>query len=257
MRKLGIGLLTAAAVLTGAWAGMGTALAAPASTRPSIYSAEQAGAAVGAPRVHYRYVQTSFNLPNSSKLPYASGGGLSVQLRSADDIFVLGISTTQGNSNWNAAAADFQPGSCTSPSCIAYSNGNSPVMSTGDNITLSAYYNSGNGFLYYNATDNTTGAVFAGRFSDPGALFSSARVGAEFADYPAGTPASPFQDPPADYRLALLTGTQITQLNGTHVTLNGSSQVIETSDGTAHGKVQVNAPTVYNNGHNTGIWVRH
>ena len=32
---------------------------------------------------------------------------------------------------------------------------------------------------------------------------------------------------------------------------------IETSDGTSSGTVQLNAPTVYNNGQNTGIWVRH
>ena len=36
-----------------------------------------------------------------------------------------------------------------------------------------------------------------------------------------------------------------------------SSQVVESSDGTKTGTVQVNAPTVFNNGMNTGIWVRH
>jgi hypothetical protein len=35
------------------------------------------------------------------------------------------------------------------------------------------------------------------------------------------------------------------------------AMVIETSDGTKNGTVQVNAPTVYNHGQNTGIWVRH
>ena len=63
--------------------------------------------------------------------------------------------------------------------------------------------------------------------------------------------------PAADFRLALLTNTKVTQLNGTHVSLVKSSQVVETSDGTKTGKVQVNAPTVFNNGQNTGIWVRH
>lgn len=255
MRKLGIGLLTAATVLTGAWAAAGPALAAPAS-RPVIYSAEQAGAAVGATRVHYRYVETTFTLPNSSKIPYSSGGGLSVQLRSADDIFVLGISAVPG-SPWNAAAVDLQPGNCTSSGCINYSNPNSPAMQSGDTVTLSAYYNAGNGFLYFNATDHTTGATFAGRFHDEGALFGSVRVGAEFAVFPAATPGSPFISPPSDFRLALLTGTKVTQLNGTHVTLNGSSQVVETSTGTSGGHVQVNAPTVWNNGANVGIWVRH
>jgi hypothetical protein len=33
--------------------------------------------------------------------------------------------------------------------------------------------------------------------------------------------------------------------------------VVETSNGTSTGTVQVNAPTVFNDGHNTGIWVRH
>ena len=139
MRRLAIGFLAAAAVT----APLITTTAASASTdvtRPVVFSAEQAGAAIGAPRVHYRYVQTTFTLPNSSKLPYTSGGGISIQLRSPGEIFVLGISAVPG-SQWNAAAVDVQPGSCTSGGCIVYTNANSPVMDAGDSITLSAYYN--------------------------------------------------------------------------------------------------------------------
>jgi hypothetical protein len=256
MKKVGIGLLTAAAVLTAAMVTSTTAFAAPATTRPMVFSAEQAGAAVHKSRVHYRYVATTFTLPNSSKIPYSSGGGLSVQLRSGPDIFVLGISAIPG-SQWNAAAVDVQPGNGTTAADIFYSNGNSPVMNAGDSVTLSAFYNTANSFLYFNATDHTAGTAFSGRFSDPGAFFSSVRVGAEFAVFPAGTPASAFIDPAQDFRLALLTSTKVTQLNGTHVGLVNSAQVVETSDGTSTGTVQVNAPTVYNNGQNTGIWVRH
>lgn len=255
MRRLAIGLVAAAAVMAPLITSA-AASASPAVTRPVIFSAEQAGAAVHATRVHYRFVATTFNLPNSNKIPYTSGGGLSVQLRAADDVFVLGISAVPG-SQWNAAAVDLQPGNCTSGSCIFYSNGNSPVMNAGDNVTLSAFYNASTGFLFFKANDNTSGTFFAGRFSDPGALFASVRVGAEFAVFPAATPGSAFIDPAADYRLALLTNTKVTQLNGTHVSLVPSAQVVETSDGTSTGIVQVNAPTVFNNGHNTGIWVRH
>jgi hypothetical protein len=255
MRRLGIALLAAAAV-TAPLMTSAAASASPSVTRPVIFSAEQAGAAIRAPRVHYRYVQTTFKLPNSNKLPYSSGGGLSVQFRSNDEVFVLGISAVPG-SQWNAAAVDLQPGNCTSGGCIQFSNGNSPVMNAGDSVTLSAFYNTSNSFLYFTALDNTSGAMFSGRFSDPGALFSSVRVGAEFAIFPAGTPGSAFVPPAADFRLALLTKTKATQLNGTHVSLVKSAQVVETSDGTKTGKVQVNAPTVFNNGQNTGIWVRH
>lgn len=256
MRRLGIGFMAAAAVLAGGLTSATAAWAGPAATRPVSYSAEQAGAAVSATNVHYRYVQTTVTLPDSNSLPYSSGGGLSVQLRSADDVFVLGISSVPG-SQWNAAAVDLQPGSCTAGSCITYSNGSSPLMNAGDSVTLSAYYNAGNGFLYYTAQDTTSGAVFAGRFSDQGALFGSVRVGAEFADFPAATPGSSFVPPASDFRLALLTRTGVTQLNGTHVNLNGSAQVVETSTGTSAGTVQVNAPTVWNNGTNLGVWVRH
>jgi hypothetical protein len=255
MRRIGIGIVAAAAVM----APFITAAASSASvavTRPVIFSAEQAGAVVHAPRVHYRFVATTFRLPNSNKIPYSTGGGLSVQLRSADDVFVLGISAVPG-SPWNAAAVDLQPGNCTSAGCIVYSNGNSPVMNAGDSVTLSAFYNASTGFLFFQATDHTSGALFAGRFGDPGALFGRVRVGAEFAVFPAGTPGSAFIDPAADYRLALLTNTKVTQLNGTHVSLVPSAQVVETSDGTSAGIVQVNAPTVFNSGMNTGIWVRH
>jgi hypothetical protein len=255
MKRLGIVLLAAAAV-TAPLVTSAAASASPAVTRPVIFSAEQAGAEISAPRVHYRYVQTTFTLPDSSKLPYSTGGGLSVQFRSNDDVFVLGISAVPG-SQWNAAAVDLQPGNCSSGGCIQYSNANSPVMNAGDSVELSAFYNASTGFMFYTAQDNTSGAIFSARFSDPGALFGSVRVGAEFADFPAGTPGSAFVPPAADFRLALLTVTKVTQLNGTHVSLVKSSQVVETSDGTKTGKVQVNAPTVFNNGQNTGIWVRH
>jgi hypothetical protein len=254
MRKLGIGIVAAAAVMAPLFISAAAASASPAVTRPTIFSAEQAGAAVGAPRVHYRYVETTFTLPNSNKLPYSSGGGLSIQFRSNADVFVLGISAVPG-SQWNAAAVDVQPASCTSAGCIVYSNANSPQMNSGDSVTLSAFYS--DGFMHFTAQDHTSGAVFAARFADLGALFSSVRVGAEFAVFPAAAPGSPFITPPADFRLALLTNTKVTQVNGTHVSLVTSSQVVETSTGTSAGHVQVNAPTVFNNGQNTGIWVRH
>jgi hypothetical protein len=256
MRRSAIGGLVAAAAVMAPLILSAAASASPALSRPQIFSAEQAGAQVHKTRVHYRFVATTFKLPNSNKIPYTSGGGLSVQLRSADDIFVLGISAVPG-SQWNAAAVDLQPGNCVTAGCIFFSNGNSPVMNAGDSVTLSAFYNASTGFMFFKATDNTADTIFAGRFSDPGALFGGVRVGAEFAVFPAGTPASAFIDPAADFRLALLTNTKITQLNGTHVSLVPSAQVVETSDGTSTGIVQVNAPTVYNNGHNTGIWVRH
>jgi hypothetical protein len=256
MKRLGMGLLAAVTVLTGALTTAAAAWAAPAVTRPVIFSAEQAGAAVSAPRVHYRYVATTFTLPNSNRIPYTSGGGLSIQLRSGPDVFVLGISAVPG-SQWNAAAVDLQPGNGTTGDAIFFSRANSPVMTSGDSVTLSAYYNTSNGFLYFRAQDNTSGAIFSGRFSDPGAFFGSVRVGAEFATFPAAAPGSAFVAPAQDFRFALLTNTKVTQLNGTHVSLVKSSQVVETSDGTSAGTVQVNAPTVYNNGQNTGIWVRH
>ncbi len=255
MRKLTIGLVAAAATMAPLMTSA-AASASPAVTRPVVFSAEQAGAAISAPRVHYRFVQTTFALPNSSKLPYSTGGGLSIQFRSSDDVFVLGISAVPGSA-WNAAAVDLQPGNCTSGGCIQYTNANSPVMNAGDSVTLSAFYNSSTGFLFYTAQDNTSGATFSARFSDPGAAFTSVRVGAEFAVFPAATPGSAFVPPAADFRLALLTKTAVTQLNGTHVSLVKSKQVVETSDGTSTGTVQVNAPTVFNNGQNTGIWVRH
>ncbi len=163
MTRLGVGLLAAATVLTGTIATGTAALAAPTTTRPAVYSAEQAGAAVHKTRVHYRFVTTTFKLPDSNKIPYSSGGGLSVQLRSGPDIFVLGISAVPG-SDWNAAAVDLQPGNGTTNSAIFYSNGNSPVMKAGDSVTLSTYYNTANEFLYFNATDHTAGTAFSGRF---------------------------------------------------------------------------------------------
>ena len=88
-------------------------------------------------------------------------------------------------------------------------------------------------------------------------MFSSVRLGAEFAVFPAATPGRAFVPPAADFRLASMSKTVVTQLHGTHVSLLKSSQVVATSNGTSSGHVQVNAPTVYNNGQNSGVWVRH
>ncbi len=256
MKKLGIGLLAAASVLAGTL-GMATpAIAAPAVTRPVMYTAEHAGAMVAATNVHYRYVETTFSLPRSVALPYSTGGMLSVQLRSPGEVFQLGIFAKPGT-YWNAQALDVQPATSTNPANIEFKKVDSQLMKAGDVITLSLFYNASNGFLYFNATDHTSGATFAGRFSDPGALFGSARVGAEFATVPGGVPGSAFIRPLGDYRLAVLNATKITQLNGTRVSLEGSTQLVETSNGMRTGRVQVNAPVVYNDGMSTGIWVRH
>jgi hypothetical protein len=251
MERLGIGLLAAASAMSSMFAmigiAAGTAAAAPTVIRPVMYSAEQAGAAVHAPSVHYRYVQTTFTLPRSTQLPYSTGGALTVQLRSPGEMFQLGIFAKPGTF-WNAKAMDTD---------VPFVKVGPSVLKGGDSITLSAYFNAKTGYLYFSAVDNTSGVTFGGRFMDAGAMFGSVRVGAEFAAMPDGVPASAFIRPPGDYRLALLTGTKITQLNGTRVSLIGSTHVIETSTGTSAGRVQVNAPTVYNYGANTGIWVHH
>ncbi len=64
---------------------------------------------------------------------------------------------------------------------------------------------------------------------------------------------------PGDIRLWDFTNTAVTTVSGVHGTLLGpwtTSQVIDTQNGTANGAVVINAPVLWNNGQNFGLWLR-
>jgi hypothetical protein len=250
------GSLILAATGLAAVAALGPAASADAATAPAAatvskaYSVEEAGYQAAGTGWRFRYAQATVKLPNSSLSPYTSGEGVSVQLRAADETVVLGVSTAQGAKNWNAAVAVEQQlgqGGCASPSgCFTHVNSNSPAFATGDSVSFNLYYIPSSGFLYYTVNDATSGKSFAGRFSDPGALFTSARTGVEFGSDP-WTPGTGYKAPAKATALATFTDIRFTSNDGTRGFIGGAqwttSQVRCTTTGTSAGAL-VASPNV-------------
>jgi hypothetical protein len=250
------GRLILAATGVAALAALGPAASAAAASAPSAatvskaYSVEEAGYQASGSGWRFRYAQATVKLPDSSLSPYKSGEGVSVQLRAADETVVLGVSTGQGSTSWNAAVAveqKFGQGGCSSPGgCFTHVNGSSPVFATGDVVSFSLYYVPGSGFLYYSATDATSGDSFASRFSDAGAMFTSARTGVEFGIDP-WSPGIGYTPPATAQKLASFTAIRFTSYDGTRGFIGGAkwttSQVRATTTGTAAGNL-IASPSV-------------
>ncbi|GEM_PF-2082326 len=241
--------------------------ASNASALAPTYSAEQVGYTTGG-GWHFRYVRTTFKLPDASQFAAVTGSfGLSVQLWSESSTAVLGISTcttsscqlggTAVSEPYNAAVAVFNHDA---GHTVAYSNGSSPPMAAGDTVTLSIYFDLASGYDHFLAVDNTTGVSFGTRFADPGELYFTARVGAEFGFTPWSSPAGGWAAPASRVRLAEFATTLITSYNGTRGTLTGkwsSSPIILTSDGTSRGTHLADAPVLWSSGRNFGVWLEN
>jgi hypothetical protein len=248
----------AALATLGPAARAGAAAAPSAATTSKTYSVEEAGYQASGSGWRFRYAQATVKLPDSSLSPYKSGEGVSVQLRAADETVVLGVSTTQGSTSWNAAVAveqKFGQGGCANPAgCFTNTNGNSPVFATGDSVSFSVYYVPASGFLYYSATDATSGASFAGRFQDAGALFTSARTGVEFGVDP-WSPGTGYTPPAKATALASFTAIRFTSYDGTRGFIGGArwttSQVLATATGTAAGALIASPSVPASNGAKT------
>jgi hypothetical protein len=236
------GLAAVAALGPAASAASAAASAPSAATVSKAYSVEEAGYQASGSGWRFRYAQATVKLPGSSLAPYKSGEGVSVQLRAADETVVLGVSTTQGSTSWNAAVAveqKFGQGGCANPGgCFTNVNSSSPVFTTGDVVSFNVYYVPASGFLYYTATDATSGASFASRFKDAGAMFTSARIGVEFGADP-WSPGTGYTRPAKPQALASFTAIRFTSYDGTRGFIGGAkwttSQVLATVTGTASG----------------------
>jgi hypothetical protein len=245
------GLAAVAALGPAAGARAATAPPAPAAaTVATAYSVEEAGYQAAGSGWRFRYAQATVKLPAPSVSPYAGGEGVSVQLRAADETVVLGISARPGGSAWNAAVAveqQFGQGGCAMPGgCFTNTNPNSPAFATGDTVSFNLYYIPSSGFLYYTASDATSGQTFAGRFQDAGVLFTSARTGVEFGIDP-WTPGTGYAPPAAARALASFTAIRFTSYDGTRGFIGGAkwttSQVLATTTGTAAGTL-IASPSV-------------
>jgi hypothetical protein len=123
----------------------------------------------------------------------------------------------------------------------------------GDQLSVSIYYDQ-HGHYFFTATDltqHTTQTVTTTAFyADPMPL-NHARV-LVYLDT--------VVLPPADARLWEFTGTRVTTYGGTHGSILGpwaTSQMIDTTDGTAAGAVVMSPSALSNGDQNFGVWLRH
>lgn len=240
------GAVGAAAVVAGV---MATG-SAHASIVGDATTHEQAGYSVTGGQ--FRFVSSTFTLPAASKEPNPQTG-LSVQLKNSLETAVLGISDG-GTGNWNAGFAQEFPNLS-----VGHSDGASPAWVTGDNVTLSLYYNPASHFLFYSARNNTTGSTFGGSYKDeasPGVRqsFKDARIGAEFATDAYASPTS-FTRPPASVKLAAFKDSRITTYSGHHGSLLdwwSTAPLVMTADGTPSGHVDASPGSIWGSGSAAG-----
>lgn len=176
-----------------------------------------AGNAAGPAPWTYRYVQAEVTLPDITSKTFQAaipgGYGASVRLTDGSQTADLGISTTPGSGNYNAAFAQENSDGKTygTGSCL---NGNSPAVQPGDRVVLSLYYDYAAGKVYAAEQDLTTPAgSFSNVCSDPGQKFTNAQIVDGFAanDY---APAS-VGKVNGTHHLNTFTNTVITNRTGT------------------------------------------
>jgi hypothetical protein len=193
----------------GAGLALAAALPASASTGPRLTSQEQAGYAASGAR--FRFVETTFTLPDATKFASEVGGlGVSVQLISSENTWmVLSFNTTTASGVYAASYAnEFNAGQSIGASGALGANG---WAKAGDSVTLSIYYDrAGNDHL--TAIDNTTGEAHFRAVAIPATSYTHARLGAEFGATPSSV--APYTAPAAETHLVALTGIHLTTYSG-------------------------------------------
>ena len=197
-------------------AGMALAAALPAgaSAGPRLTSHEQAAYAASGAR--FRFVQTTFKLPDATKFASEVGGlGVSVQLISSENTWmVFSFNTTTASGVYAASFAnEFNAGQSIGSSGTLGPNG---WAKAGDSVTLSIYYDRA-GHDQLVAVDNTTGEAHFTTVAIPKTNYTQARVGAEFGATPSST--APYTAPSAETHLVTLTGIRLTSYGGHHAGL--------------------------------------
>jgi hypothetical protein len=198
-----------AAGAIGASLALAASLPAGASTGPRLTSQEQAGYAASGAR--FRFVETTFTLPDATKFASEVGGlGVSVQLISSENTWmVLSFNTTTASGVYAASYAnEFNAGQSIGASGALGANG---WAKAGDSVTLSIYYDrAGNDHL--TAIDNTTGEAHFRAVAITTTSYTHARLGAEFGATPSST--APYTAPAAETHLVALTGIHLTTYSG-------------------------------------------
>ena len=212
----------------------GGAVAARQSIGPPSYQAGWAG--YTAQGRWFRFVSTTVTVTARRVLGRAAGGA-SIMLQGRGSPAPAQINVEGGGGagsvSWNLGTFRLRP-------------------QVGDRLALSIYYDR-HGHDFLTATDVTQGTTQTIRMNVPKMTYLTARV---FARVAPTTPA-----PRADVRLwKYADSLVIHQKNtGTHGTLLGpwtTSAMIDTSTGTATGRVVASPSGLWNRGQNFGVWLR-
>jgi hypothetical protein len=238
-----------AAGAIGASLALAASLPAGASTGPGLTSQEQAGYAASGAR--FRFVETTFTLPDATKFASEVGGlGVSVQLISSENTWmVFSFNTTTASGVYAASYAnEFNAGQSIGESGSLGANG---WAKAGDSVTLSIYYDrAGNDHL--TAIDNTTGEAHFRTVAIPATSYTQARLGAEFGATPSST--APYTAPAIETRLVGLTGIHLTSYSGHRAGLVSwweRQKVLMVS----HGVTQVEPHNVFASGRSFNVFM--
>src|SRR6266498_1655215 len=162
-----------AAGASGASLALAASLPAGASTGPRLTSQEQAGYAASGAR--FRFVETTFTLPDATKFASEVGGlGVSVQLISSENTWmVLSFNTTTASGVYAASYAnEFNAGQSIGASGALGANG---WAKSGASVTLSIYYDRA-GSDHLTAIDNTPGEAHFRTVAIPATSYTQARM---------------------------------------------------------------------------------
>ena len=188
---------------------LATALPAGAAVGPAFTSHEQAAYAVTNAR--FRFVQTTFTLPDATAFASEVGGlGISVQLISSENTWmVLSFNTTTASGVYAASFAnEFDAGLAIGANGSLGPNG---WAKAGDSVTLSIFYDRA-GHDPLTAVDNTTGEAHFTSVAIPTTQYTQARVGAEFGSTPRAT--APYTAPVTETHLVRLNDIHLTSYSG-------------------------------------------
>ena len=250
MRRHTVRTLFAAVATAGAaLVTMGLAGAVPAGATtpgthsaayPIIYTNSQGG--YTASGRWFRFVATTVKVPATGT--YDGYAAVVLSGPSAGPVY-LGIKPGggAGSIGWSVGIPPFGTGGGT------LSNVNPSV---GDTVLFDLYYNKTKGGVEATATDLTNGRTQTISIAEgTHALFTAAEVACILHN-----PTSP---PASDYRLWQFTGSHVTTYTGTHGSMIGNwttSEVRDTTNGKASGKLVMSPSFLFNNGGNFGVWVR-
>lgn len=235
-----------AAILAVGLAGPGAASTAPArahSTDP-IYTTSQAGFVTGGGR-WFRFIATTVKVP-PVPTPRGNAGYAEVVLGGTGAIpRYLAVRSGGG------------------PDSVAFSEGVPPfgmgggvlagvTPKAGDLLRLSIYYDRA-GHVFYTASDLTQKTSQTLRVPSEGApVFRAAEV-AGVVDNATVTA------PKTSTRLQGLSGSKATTYTGVRGTLTGpwtTTEIVDTTTGTASGALVISPNVLWNNGQNLGVWLR-